>query len=332
MRHGVHFDLRHAHERGHLAPLRRRLPAQLAGKPEVASVEVMPDTRPPVRGAWNIQVFHGLGDKGYTGNPIFLQKGRWPRLRTAANMVARSLRLPGPFLRPPERPGRRPSVYEQVNAYGPRFKDRFEDMLDDVVISTFGHIALNEQARFRVDPDGPLLWMPTWDNRRYLGGPNQSSLGPFAHEVALASRHVPVRVKLHPLSLRHDQDVAARTELERAEGVDLVPADADPYGLLDGCRGLLTDSSSLGFEAYCMGVPVAIAIPNGVRPRGLHAELAERTHVLHSGKPDLLGWAEAPRYPGDKAWARDLLYAPSPSQNDAFAADVRRLVAERRPT
>ena len=327
MRHGVHFDIRHPHERAHVRPLAQRLRHLRAGQPDVAEVVVSPDTRVPVRDAWNVQVFHGLGDKGYTFNPNFLQRGRFPRVRTALTMAARRLRLPFNFTRPPARPGRRPSRYQQVNAYGPRFHDLLSDMLRDVEVSDFGHVALNDRSGVRPDPDGPLLWMPTWDNRRFLGGPNQSSLGAFAREVALVSRHVPVLLKAHPLTLRFQQDTAALQHLAKEPGVTMVDAGTDPYTLLGGVRGLLTDTSSLGFEAYCMGLPVGVARPPRVQHRGLHAELAQRTHVLHSGRPDLLRWAEAPEAPSDARWMRDLLYAPSPGRNDAFAADLDARVA-----
>lgn len=87
-------------------------------------------------------------------------------------------------------------------------------------------------------------------------------------------------------------------------------------------RAILTDTSSLGFEAYCSGLPVGIARPPRVRHRGLHGELSQRTHVLHSGRPDMLDWAEAPQAPSDAAWMRDLLFAPSPGRNDDFAAEL----------
>lgn len=329
MRHGVHFDLQHPHERAHLKPLANRLKHVRAGQADVASVEVKPDTRMPEPGAWNVQVFHGLGDKGYTFNPIFLQAWRFPRVRTALTMAARAVRLPLNFTRPPARPGRRRGRYDQVNAYGPRFRDLLDDMMDETVVSEHGHVALNERSGIRADPEGPLLWMPTWDNRRFLGGPNQSSLSAFSREVALVSRHVPVKVKVHPLTLRYNQDERALQTLAKEPGVTLVDAGNDPYDLLDGVRALLTDTSSLGFEAYCMGLPVGVARPPHVRHRGLHGELAQRTHVLHSGRPDLLKWVEAPEPPGDAKWMRDLLYAPSPQRNDAFAADLEARVAER---
>ncbi len=321
MRQGIHFADIHAHERAHLRPLERRLEKHHVAFGEDAAVVVHASFRPPETGAWNVQVFHGLGDKGYTTNPIFLQRRRFPRVRTALNMVLRRLGLGAPFLRPPARPGRRSGRYEQVNAYGPRFADQLEDMLHDVDVTTFGHVALNEHAHIRPDPEGPLLWLPTWDNRRYLGGPNQSSLGPFAHEVALVNEHVPVRLKVHPLTISHGQDAEARAELARV-GVDMVSSGADPYKLLDGVRGVLTDTSSIGFEAYCMGFPVAIAVPHGVRHTGLHAELAERATVLRSGKPDLLAWAEDPSNDHDRGWMEDLLSRPDRARNDAFARDL----------
>jgi len=323
LRHGVYFHLGHSHEQAHLAPLRRRLRHVDAGSPDVAEVVVQAAAVAPAPGAWNVQVFHGLGDKGYTLNPIFLQKGRWPRLRTAVNMALRTLRLPAPFLRPPSVRRPRRSRYEQVNAYGPRFRDALEGMLRDAEVSTFGHVALNERGRIRTDPDGPLLWLPTWDNRRFLGGANQSSLASFGHEVALVSRHVPVMVKYHPLTVLRNQDAAVRDELQREPGVRVVDERTDVYTLLDGVRGILTDSSSLGFEAFCMGVPVAVAQPPKVRLEGLHAELAQRAFVVHSGRPDLLQWAEAPEPASDTAWARDLLYAPAAARNDDFAHDLQ---------
>ncbi|MGB1586930.1 MAG: hypothetical protein ACPHID_07800 [Thermoplasmatota archaeon] len=322
MRHGVHFDIRHPHERAHLKPLARRLKHIRAGRSEVANVVVSADTRVPERGAWNVQLFHGLGDKGYTLNPVFLQRGRFPRVRTALTMAARRLRLPLNFTRPPRNPRQRGGRYEQVNAYGPRFADLLGDMLRDVEISNHGHVALNERNGVRADPDGPLLWMPTWDNRRFLGGPNQSSLGIFAREVALVSRHVPVQVKVHPLTLKFQQDEAALQLLAKEPGVTLLDGGLDPYNLLSGVRAVLTDTSSLGFEAYCSGLPVGIAQPPKVRYKGLHAELAQRTHVLRSGRPDLLDWAESPALPSDARWMRDLLYAPSPERNDAFAQEL----------
>lgn len=318
MQAGIHFVVGHAHEAAHVAPLRRRLADATDGR----RVVVWADARPPEPGAWNVQVFHGLGDKGYTINPLFLQRGRWPRLRTALNMALRTLRLPAPFLRPPARPGRRASRYEQVNAYGPRFRDRLDEMLRDAVVSQHGHVALNEIGSLRADPEGPILWLPTWDNRAYLGGPRQSSLAPFAHEVALVSRHVPVQIKYHPLTLAHRQDAQARAELEREEGVEVLDGE-DPYPMLRGVRGVLTDTSSLGFEAYCLGLPVALARPTDFAYEGLHDELAQRVPVLSSGRPDLIRWAEAPPAEQDQAWVRDLLYEPKPQRNDDFARDLR---------
>lgn len=318
----MHFAIRHPHERTHLAGLESRLLDLRAGSPSAARVAVHADTRAPLPGAWDVQVFHGLGDKGYTLNPLFLQRGRWPRARTAANRLLRALRLPAPFLRPPAHPGRRRGRYEQVNAYGPRFRDRLEEMLEDVEVSRYGHVALND-TKVRADPDGPLLWMPTWDNRKYLGGTLQSSLGPFAHEVALVSEHVPIRLKYHPLTLVHDQAAAGRGELERQPGIEVAPATDDPYELLDGVRGILTDTSSLGFEAYCLGIPVGLARPPGLRYEGMHAELAARVPVFSAGRPDLLAWAEAPDADQDTSWRDDLIYRPAPTRNDAFAQDLR---------
>lgn len=315
--------MHHAHERAHLAPLERRLADIRAGDASVAQVVVSADARPPIKGAWDVQVFHGLGDKGYTLNPIFLQRGRFPRLRTAANMVLRAMHLPAPFLRPPAHPMRRRSRYDQVNAYGPRFRDALETMLSDAEVSSFGHVALNDIGSIKADPEGPVLWLPTWDNRRYLGGAQQSSLVPFAHEVALTSRHVPIRVKYHPLTLVHGQAQQARGELERQPGVEVLPADADPYAALRGIRGVVTDTSSLGFEAYCLGLPVALARPADYRYKGLHQELAVRVPVMSSGKPDMLAWAEAPAEKHDQSWIDDLLFRPGASRNNDFAAELR---------
>lgn len=322
--------MRQPHERAHLGPLARRLEDLRAGDPSVARVVVSAAADLPVKGAWDVQVFHGLGDKGYTLNPLFLQRGRSPRLRTAANMVMRTFHLPAPFLRPPTDPGRRASRYDQVNAYGPRFRDALESMLRGAEVSTYGHVALNDLGSVKPDPQGPVLWLPTWDNRKYLGGPQQSSLVPFAHEVALTSRHVPFRVKYHPLTLVHGQGAEARAELERQSGVEVIPADSDPYAMLRGVRGVLTDTSSLGFEAYCLGLPVALARPNHYQYTGLHQELAARAPVLSSGKPDLLSWAEAPEPGNDQAWIDDLLFKPDPRRNDDFAANLRQRAQPKR--
>ncbi len=323
MRHGIHVAIRHSHEASHLEPLRYRLEDDLNPDPETSQIVLSADARSPVSGAWDVQVFHGLGDKGYTLNPLFLQRRRFPRFRTALNMVLRTFRLPAPFMKPPARPGRRQGRYQQANAYGPYFKDRLEDMLIDTHVSQYGHLALNERGSFHADPSGPILWLPTWDNRRYLGGQQQSSLAPFAHEVALVSRHVPVFIKYHPLTIVHDQDRKARAELEAEPGITIVPADVAPYDLLDGVRGVITDTSSLGFEAYCMGLPVALARPRGFRYEGLHAEFAERVPVMASSRPDLLHWAERPRREEDRSFVSDLLYRPSADRNDAFAQELR---------
>lgn len=323
MRRGVHFAIRHAHERAHLGPLQQRLLDVRAGDHRHAEVVVHASSDPPVHRAWNVQVFHGLGDKGYTLNPLFLQRGRFPRVRTAVNMVLRRLRLPAHMLEPPADAGRRASRYHQVNAYGPRFHDALEEMLLDAKVSRFGHVALNDMGPITPDPEGALLWLPTWDNRPYMGGPPQSSLGPFAHEVALVSRHVPVRIKYHPLTVLNNQDANERRELEAEPGIEVAPADSDPYRLLEGVRGVLTDSSSLGFEAYLAGLPVALAKPSGARYDGIHAELAQRVPVMTSSKPDMLDWCEAPGRRGDDAWCRDLLYPPGSDANDAFADDLR---------
>ena len=292
--------------------------------PQRARVVVMAASDPPRRGAWNVQVFHGLGDKGYTLNPIFLQRRRFPRVRTAGNMLLKAVGARGPFLRPPAQPGRRATRYQQLNAYGPRWADLLEGMVEGAVVSRHGHLALNEMEGLGSDPDGPILWMPTWDNSRFLGGPNQSSLATVGDEVIRLARATPFLVKLHPLSVLHRQEAALRSRLESAEGVTLAPADASPYELMEGARALLTDTSSLGFEAYCAGLPVAVVRNPGVAFHGIHQELAERTPVLEPGGTDLARWVESPEPPSDAAWARDLLFEPSRARNDRFAAELRR--------
>ncbi len=299
-----------------------RLQDVLVAPPEKASVVVQAASDPPVRGAWNVQVFHGLGDKGYTLNPLFLQRRRFPRVRTAFNMPLARLRLPAPFLRPPARPGRRRSRYDQLNAYGPRWVDLLEERVKDATISRHGHVALNEMGGLTTDPEGPVVWLPTWDNRAYLGGPEQSSLRTFADAVMDMARTVPVLVKLHPLTVRHDQQAAVRRRLAAAPGITMAPADAAPYRLLEGARAVLTDTSSLGFEAYCSGLPVALARNPRVPLPGLHRELAERVPIFGVGE-SLRAWAEAPDPASDTAWAEDLLYPPVPGRNDAFAAELR---------
>lgn len=329
MRHGVHFATRHPHELAHVAPLRQRLQDVKAGDETVASVVVHTDTRRPVRDAWNVQVFHGLGDPAHTLNPIFLQRHRWPRFRRALNRLLYKLHLPAPLLRPPRRIAPRAGLYNQVNAYGPLHHDRLQAMLRDAEVTKFGHVALNQVPRIPPNPNGPLLWLPTWDQRAISGGRQRSSLAAFAHEVALVSRHVPVRVKYHPMTLIQGQDVAARAELEKEAGITILPDDADPYGMMRGVRGVLSDTSSLGLEAYCLGLPVALARPPGYDYTNLEAELAERVPVMSAGKPDLLAWAEAPDIRSDRAWQDDLLYPPSPKRNDDFAKDLRSRMGHR---
>jgi len=303
----------------------------LVPPPQRANVVVWADTRPPQRGAWNVQVFHGLGDKGYTTNPLFLQQRRFVRVRTAGNMAMRLFRLPAPFLSAPANPGKRRSRYQQINAYGPRWADLFAGVTRDADISRFGHVALNETAGLEGDPDGPVVWLPTWDNRRYLGGANQSSLEPFVDEVIAMARDVPVLVKLHPLTVAHNQAAAARRRLSQAPGVTVAPADADPYTLLQGARAVLTDTSSLGLEAYCAGLPVALALGDDVRPTGLNAELAERVPRHSPATRTIRAWAETPTPPSDAAWSRDLLFEPNTRRNDAFAATLRARMVEDKP-
>lgn len=328
MRPGIAFPHRHAHELAHLAPLIHRVQDVLVPPPQTARVVVHAESRPPQRGAWNVQVFHGLGDKGYTLNPLLLQRGRLPRLRTAGNMVLRVLRLPAPLLRPPRKPGRRACRYQQLNAYGPRWADLFSSFLRDVEVSRFGHVALNEVAGLEPDPEGPVLWLPTWDNRKYLGGPNQSSLETFGDEVIRIARSVPVLVKLHPLTLRDGHAKAIRVKLQQAQGVTMAPGDADVYPLMQGARAVLTDTSSLGLEAYCSGIPVGLAVNPGVRLAGLNEELRQRVPNHAPGRPTLEAWAHAPEPPSDATWARDLLFAPDSRRNDQFAATLRQRVAD----
>lgn len=305
-----------------------RLQDILVPPPQRARVVVAAASEPPVRGAWNVQVFHGLGDKGYTLNPLFLQRRRFPRVRTALNRPLSLLRLPAPFLRPPAQAGIRACRYQQLNAYGPRWLDLFAEIVRDVQVSRHGHVALNESNGLQQDSEGPIVWLPTWDNRAYLGGPNQSSLETFAPQVMQMARTVPVLVKLHPLTVRHGQAAAVRKKLARAPGITLAPADASAYRILEGARAVLTDTSSLGFEAYCSGLPVALARNPGVHHRGIHAELAERvpsftpTEPTH-GENGLVAWAHAPASASDTAWARDMLYEPSRRRNDLFAAELR---------
>ncbi|MEK6985979.1 MAG: hypothetical protein AABX89_06330 [Candidatus Thermoplasmatota archaeon] len=327
MRPGIGFPHRHPHEAAHLRPLMDRLQDVLVAPPREASVVVQAASDPPVRGAWNVQIFHGLGDKAYTLNPLFLQRGRFPRLRTAMNAPLAALRLPAPFLRPPRSLRPRRSRYQQLNAYGPRWRDLLEERVRDAHISRFGHVALNELGGLASDPDGPVVWMPTWDNRRYLGGPEQSSLRTFSGAVMELARHVPVLVKLHPLTVSHNQQAEVRRRLASAPGITLAPAGESPYRLLEGARAVLTDTSSLGFEAYCSDLPVALAKNPGVTLGGLHAELDERVPGFAPGQA-LRSWGEAPEQPDDTAWARDLLDVPVPGRNDAFAADLRSRMLE----
>jgi hypothetical protein len=327
---GVAFPHRHPHELAHVRPLVQRLQDVLVAPPGRATVVVQADTRPPQRGAWNVQVFHGLGDKGYTSNPLFLQRRRFPRVRTAFNRPLAALHLPAPFLRAPHKPGRRASRYEQVNAYGPRWVDLLESFLKDAEVSRFGHVALNESDGIERDADGPLVWLPTWDNRAYLGGAQQSSLETFAKAVADLAQTIPVLVKYHPLTVEHNQAKRARRLLESAGGVTVAPADAEPYGLLHGARGLLTDTSSVGFEAFGCNLPVALAKNPGLKMAGLHEELEARVPAFAPVEGTALrAWAESPSGPGDAAWARDLLFEPARRRNDAFAAALRQRAVER---
>jgi hypothetical protein len=304
-----------------------RLQDLLVAPPQKARVVVHADSRPPRRGAWNVQVFQGLAGPGHSCDPLFLQRGRFPRLRTALQAPLARLRRGAPLLRHPGRPGHRRSRYQQVNAYGPRWVDLFQDMLDRVEVSRFGHAALNEAEGVEPDPEGPLLWLPTWDSRMHMEGANPSSLEPFVTDVLAVARHIPVLVKLHPLTVRHRQAADAGSRLAAAPGITFAPADTDPYRLLQGARGVLTDTSSLGIEAYCSGFPVAIARNPGVVFHGVLGELAERVPRFSPGDPGLRAWAEAPGHAGDRAWASDLLYAPQRRRNDAFAAQLRSRVA-----
>ncbi len=284
-----------------------------AAPPRKPRVAVLAASDPPVAGAWNVQLFHGLGDKAYTLNPVFLQRGRFPRARTAMNIAAGMVGLPRRWLAPPAQVTPRRCRYQQLNAYGPRWVDLFAERVKDVDVTRFGHVALNELEGLRSDPDGPVLWLPTWDNRRTMGGPMQSSLDPMAADVmALARSGVPVLIKLHPLTVANGQAHRVRRELAATSGIDMVPADSSAYKVLEGCRGVLTDTSSMGFEAYAAGLPVAVVTNPGVRPTGLHEELAERAARVEPGDASLAAWAERPEPPADHAWASDLLFPPEP--------------------
>ncbi len=253
---------------------------------------------------------------------MYLQRRRFPRVRTAANLLAGRLGLPARFLQPPARPGRRASRYQQVNAYGPRLADHLEGMLRGAEVSRFGHVALNELGRLEPNRDGPLLWLPTWDNSAFLGGVNQSGLDAFAE--TLVDSGVRLKVKLHPHTVAHDQSPEARRLLAATPHVEVVEAGANVYDLLAGARAVVTDTSSLGFEAYCAGLPVAIARPADAGLGGLHAELEQRVSVFTPANDrDLLAWLEAPERPSDQAWARELLFEPGPERNDAFASQLR---------
>src|SRR5258705_80699 len=85
--------------------------------------------------------------------------------------------------RPGRQRGRRASRYDQLNAYGPRWVDMLEGMVKGAVVSRFGHVALNELGGLSPDAEGPVVWLPTWDNRATMGGPEQSSLRTFAEAV-----------------------------------------------------------------------------------------------------------------------------------------------------
>jgi hypothetical protein len=158
-----------------------------------------------------------------------------------------------------------------------------------------------------------------------MGGPMQSSLESMAQDVLdLARRGVQVLVKFHPLTVAHGQAERVRRELAATPGIEVVPAETSVYRVLEGCRGVLTDTSSVGFESYAAGLPVALVTNPGVEHKGLHAELAGRAPAVRPGDGSLLHWAEAPEAPADTAWSQDLLYPPAAWRNDAFASDLRR--------
>lgn len=305
MRSGIAFPHRQAHAAAHLRPLMDRLHDVLASQPGRARVVVQAESRPPVRGAWNVQVFHGLADAGRPSTQRALQGRR--------------------FLR-----ADRHSRYQQVNAHGPRWADLLEGMPKDAEVSRFGHTALNETGGAHTDPDGPLLWLPTWDRRARSGGANPSSLGTFTDQVLAIAADVPVLLKVHPLTAKRGHAAKALRRLAGARNVTVAPATESPYRLLEGCRGVLADAGSLGLEAYCLGLPVALARNPGVEADAIHAELAERAPVFAPGERGLAEWALAPPPPAGTAWARDLLYAPDPRRNDAFAARLRERAMEAR--
>lgn len=323
LRTGIAFPHRHPHEWNHVRPLAERLRHHMTPAGKSPRVAVLAASTHPVSGAWNVQVFHGLGDKAYTLNPRFLQRGHAVRLRTALNIAASSVGLRGRFLDPPRAVRPRRGRYDQYNAYGPRWVDLLALRVRDADVTRFGHVALNERDGLRGDLDGPIVWMPTWDNRHTMGGAGGSSLewmGPAVLEAARSGTRF--LVKFHPLTVSRNQSARLRRELAATPGIDVAPADANPYDLLEGARGLLTDTSSLGFEAYCCGVSVGLAVPDGVRLGGLHAELADRAHRVDP--ESLRDWMDHPTPGADRAWSEDLLYPPSSSLNDAFAADLRR--------
>ncbi|HEX2066374.1 MAG TPA: hypothetical protein VHI93_06125, partial [Candidatus Thermoplasmatota archaeon] len=76
MRSGIAFPHRHAHEAAHLRPLLDRLPDVVASQARRARVAVLAGARARVRGAWNVQVFHGLADRA--GHVRLLRRRSWP--------------------------------------------------------------------------------------------------------------------------------------------------------------------------------------------------------------------------------------------------------------
>ncbi|HEX2065754.1 MAG TPA: hypothetical protein VHI93_02980, partial [Candidatus Thermoplasmatota archaeon] len=214
--------------------------------------------------------------------------------------------------------------YEQVNAYGPRWADLFEEALPGTEVSRFGHGPLNEAAGLRADREGPLVWLP---GRRGTGIAGPSDLEAFAGQVTSLAAEVPVLLKPHPLAARHGRSAAVLRRLAAARNVTVAPPAESPYRLLEGCRGVLAPAGSLALEASCAGLPVALARPAGTRLEGLQAELAARAPAFAPGDRGLAEWAQAPPPPTDTAWARDLLFAPDPRRNDAFAARLRERAA-----
>lgn len=255
----------------------------------------MASYRAPQRQAWNVQVFPGLSD---------------PDARRLQRRLVPGLHRGSPASGQASVPQRRRSRWQQVNAYGPRANDRLEAMLRDVEISRHGHVALNDIAELRRDPDGPVVW--------HVESPAPAA---FLAEALRLVPGVPLLVHVGAGFGRRAQKALART-LSDTRGATLAPPASDPYQLLEGACALLAPPGPLALEAYCMGMPVALTTAAGARLEGLDAELAERVPRFAPGD-GLRAWAESPPADTDTKWVDDLLYAPRPSRNDAFAAALR---------